>query len=113
MRDPTARRANPPRAPRAPGSASPARTGRRTRRTSTSPRGLDERAHRVVILHAWLDLEPGARVDGPRTHRFYGLAHVIGREAAREHHAPSDRACPLEVRRICLLPRKIDDARDT
>ena len=65
-----------------------------------------------MVLHAGLELEPGARVDGPGPHGADRLPDVLGGEPARQHQATLDRGRSCQVQRILLLPRQVDHETD-
>src|SRR5439155_16626867 len=52
-----------------------------------------------------------ARVDRPGLYCRDRLLDVLGREASGEHDPALGLASTLEVRRVLLLPRPVDDAR--
>ena len=64
-----------------------------------------------MILDARRDLQARACIHCPRPDGLDRVANVLGAEPAGEHHAPGDRASPIEMGWVGLLPRQVDDAR--
>ena len=75
-------------------------------------RSLDEGANAVVILDPRLALERRRRVDRPRPDRHDRRMDVLGAEPARQDDATAGCGRGAPVRRIAVLPRLVEHARD-